>query len=75
MKRTHSTMTAAQLEAWRLRHMLTKEGAAAKLRISTRVMFYYLSGQLAIPGPIAALCQARDEIRFLQQQFIKTDYE
>jgi transcriptional regulator with XRE-family HTH domain len=74
MKRTHSTMTAAELEAWRNRHSLTKEAAAAKLGISERMIYRYEGGQ-PISETVALLCHARDEIRFLQQQFIKTDYE
>jgi hypothetical protein len=70
MKRTHSTMTAAQLEAWRKRHQLTKEGAAAKLRISIRLMYRYLSGELVISGPVAALCEAHDLIDDLRKQLI-----
>jgi transcriptional regulator with XRE-family HTH domain len=70
MKRTHSTMTAAELEAWRGRHGLTKDAAAAKLGISPRQMYHYLSGRHPISESVAKLCEALDLVENLQKQLI-----
>jgi transcriptional regulator with XRE-family HTH domain len=52
-------MTAAELEAWRKRHGLSKEAAAARLGISERQMYNYLAGR-RISMTIALLCRALD---------------
>ena len=61
MKRTHSTMSAAELEAWRVRHGLTKEQAGEKLGVTARTIYYYLQGRSPIPETVALLCQAIDD--------------
>jgi DNA-binding transcriptional regulator YiaG len=60
MKRTHSTMTASELEAWRVRHGLSKAGAARMLGISLRQVFNYLDGR-PISKTVALLCWAVDK--------------
>jgi hypothetical protein len=60
MKRTHSTMSAAELEAWRERHGLSKMAAARKLGLDVRQIYHYLAGR-RISKTVALLCQAIDD--------------
>ena len=63
MKRTPSTMTAADLEAWKERHGYSHATGAEALGVSKRQMTYMLSGELPIPQTVALLCAAIDRER------------
>jgi transcriptional regulator with XRE-family HTH domain len=61
MKRTHSSMSADELELWRKRHGLSKELAGEKLGVTGRTIYYYLQGRSPIPETVKLLAEAIDD--------------
>lgn len=55
--KTHSTMSAEELEAWRIKHGFTNRQAAERLGIGERTIYRYAAG-VPIPQTIKLLAEA-----------------